>query len=126
MMKYLTESPSKPLSQTRVWTCALTNVLLCPGLGTIMGRRRVGYFQLGLAIGGFLMTLAGLGGYIMEFLRTLEPPPLSGRPFWLGVGGMGIFVLAWLWSAISSVQLLLAKPPPEELSPDYGKPPVLP
>jgi hypothetical protein len=125
MMKFSMESPSTPLSQTRVWTCALTNVLLCPGLGTIMARRRVGYFQLGLAIGGFLMTLLGLVGYIVDFLRTLETPALGGRPFWVGAGRMGIFVLAWLWSAISSVQLLLVKPPLEEIPPDYGKPPIL-
>ena len=100
-------SAAKPLSRAAARNCALINQLATPGFGSLMaGRRAAGIGQLLLAVAGFVMVI---GWFVLtvtnvynQLASDAEPKPVG----WLGGAGALIFVVAWLWSLVTSLQIL--------------------
>jgi 4a-hydroxytetrahydrobiopterin dehydratase len=100
--------PASPLSRKRIISCVLMNLLATPGLGSFVARRRVA------GTGQILLSLAGFGLLMVWFYKlvivqyygqitgnvTVEPVG------WIAVTGGVLFLLAWLWSLVTSISLL--------------------
>src|ERR1700722_3984267 len=99
----------RPLSRTRAWTCALTNLAATPGLGSLMGRRFfAGTGQLILAFGGFFLMLGWMFKLCYRiFLEQLGEQVPQSSSGWMLKWGMIFFGAGWLWSLVTSVSLLL-------------------
>ena len=115
-------SAAKPLSRAAARNCALINQLATPGLGSLMARRRVaGIGQLLLAVAGFAMVLGWFALTAINFYNRIvsdtEPKPTG----WLGGAGALTFVVAWLWSLVTSLQILRSA---RDASPENVPPPL--
>jgi hypothetical protein len=119
--------PHPPRNRSEAWTCVMANLVACPGVGTLMAGRKIGYAQGGLAVAGAIP----LAGYISWFsfqkfnaLLNVEGNLHAAAgygPWWIGAVGLGIFALAWLWSLVSSIQILFSPPTTDNL----GVPPKI-
>jgi hypothetical protein len=99
-------APSKPLEPAKAKNYVILNLLACPGLGTVLAKRRVGYLQLLLAVVGFCLSCGWILWFIVTVLRTLDYPP-SGHWHWWALGlGAALFAGAWGWSLLSSLAML--------------------
>lgn len=84
----------------------LTNLLVLPGMGSVMAGRRVGYAQGLLALAGVVFSMV----FALELVRgwwlmgELVLP--TGRS--LLVGGLGILLFAsgWCWGLATGLRLL--------------------
>lgn len=93
----------------RVQVAIVINQLATPGLGSwLAGRRIAGAGQLILAFAGFFLFVGYLGILLVGVWRAtwngLEPVPPN--PAWWR-WGIGLFGAAWLWAAVTSLQLWL-------------------
>lgn len=83
------------------------NQLATPGLGTwLAGRRTVGLLQMGLAFAGFFVVCAAF----LATVRAVWESAGGDSDFAVGLpaswkAGFVLFGIAWLWAAMSSVQL---------------------
>ena len=95
-----------------------------PGLGSIMaGRRIVGTLQLLLSLVGFGLTLVFAAWFLktwktnhelpmITIQRTGELPAGLLRNVLIGLAGMVVFGMAWLWSAFTGFQIRSKSAPP--------------
>ena len=105
-MKFFLAQPNQPLSSPQAWACLLTNLLVLPGLGSLMARRRAGYIQAVIALGGVLLTVVCVAELWVEIVSGGEVPVNWPSYLWWGGGGMGAFVIGWCWSAWESVLIV--------------------
>ena len=99
----------KPISRALAKNAALVNQLATPGLGSLMGRRWVeGIGQLLLSVAGFILVmvwfLREISGYLSQGFGD-APTSQAAGPGMLALGS-GLFLLAWLWSAVTSFSLI--------------------
>jgi len=92
----------------------VVNLLVCPGMGTIMaGRRLTGFAQAIVMLVGVCLTVAwgllylkavyafALDGSATEAKwRTMQPPGA------FGIAGIALCAVSWLWALFSSFQIL--------------------
>ena len=108
--------PFDPFDRQAAWGCLTTNLAL-PGFGSIMGRRRAGYFQATLCVLGFVFSLTfGLRffvWYLTNFSRINEAqddPLASLNEIWMhtrwALLGMALFAASWFWALVTSLRLL--------------------
>ena len=103
-----TRPPRQPLDRAKARNCALINQFATPGLGSLIGGRRFeGIGQLILAVAGVLMVVGWfvhltLDAYHQIMTGATESSPRSR----LGPAGGITFVVAWLWSLVTSLSLL--------------------
>src|SRR5580704_16440875 len=100
--------PNKPIDRRMAMAAALMNQFATPGLGSLMaGKWLVGAGQLLVAVAGFLMLIVWFVAVMVHYYRLMDsgdaPPSQSN---WLGGAGGIVFVLSWLWSLVTSFQLL--------------------
>lgn len=108
-MTSCSEAPGPaPLDRASARACLWTNLLVLPGLGSLVAGQRVGWAQVTLA-------LAGLGAFLWGLVRLVRDWLASeglGFEFTRGLGamaiGLGISGVAWLWALGTSVQVLRA------------------
>lgn len=92
----------------------LANALILPGLGTVLRGARVGYAQMSLAALGLILSGIASAGLIRALLGVKSLPqdadgaialiePMK-RDLVMGVIGVLVFVIAWVWSMFSSWQ----------------------
>jgi len=92
----------------------MVNQLACPGIGTIMGGRRItGLIQAAVMIIGFALALAyGLMYLSAVYKFVLDPGATEAKwkslqpPLWMLLTGFGLCAVAWFWSLFSSFQIL--------------------
>ncbi len=100
--------PAKPLSRTTAVHCVIVNQAATPGLGSLLARRWIaGSGQLALALAGFGLIMAWFFFKLRDLYRLAEDLPVdpsAGNS--LGKAGLVIFVLAWLWSWVTSASIL--------------------
>lgn len=87
------------------WACLGTNLLVLPGLGSVIAGRRVGYVQMSLAAIGVALTLIFVGAFLNAWMQQEQLWPGWG-PIISGVGGFGLFGISWLWALWTSVMLI--------------------
>lgn len=103
--------PAGPDRQT-AWVCLITNLLVLPGLGSVLGGQRIGYAQIGLGLAGLASSLGFVAAFLQTWFRDADPWP--GWPaVTAGLVGIALFALSWLWALWTSCRLLRqAKAPP--------------
>jgi hypothetical protein len=110
-MKTFSAAKNKVIDRNSAKALAAINVLVTPGLGTIMsGRIFVGIFQLLAAVGGFLLLL--------KWLYSLVQSAVSGTPVpsWEWQIGLALFSIGWIgsaWSSLNLVRTAASQTPPK-------------
>jgi len=102
------------VTRRQSWTCFIVNQLACPGIGTIMGGRRVtGFIQAAIMVIGFVLALAYGAMYLSAVYKFALDPGVSEAkwkamqpPLWMLLWGFGLCAVSWFWSLISSFQIL--------------------
>jgi hypothetical protein len=74
------------------------NLLVLPGLGSIAMGRRSGWLQAAIALGGFVLTLVWIVGFVRLWIHEGAPPLSPPYRLGLALDGVGLFALAWLWA----------------------------
>lgn len=97
-------APRPELDRAKAWSCLVTNLLVLPGLGSAMARRKSGYIQMLLAFGGFGVTLSALVRIMVEWAREFLLPDDPGL-YKAAIAGIGVFLVAWVWSLLTSLAL---------------------
>lgn len=107
---------SGQLGRTEALACLTANLGL-PGSGSLMAGRRVGYFQLGVALAGVgLTTFFGVMFLVWAFLNMEQLRAPEADPFvslveiwrhvkWSVIGMVG-FAVAWVWSLATSFSIV--------------------
>lgn len=98
------------VNRSKAWSYLVTNLLVLPGLGSFMGKRRfTGCAQMILALLGFAITMVALCKIIMawaqEFLLPNDPILYQAA-----ILGIAIFLLSWIWSLATSLMFFRKKP----------------
>jgi hypothetical protein len=94
-------------SQSKAWACLMTNVLVLPGLGTLAGgRRATGLVQAVLSLVGVVLACVWLFAFVMTVVRTSELPSDLGRYGGLGMFGLLLAIVSWVWGLASGLTLV--------------------
>jgi len=84
----------------------LTNLLVLPGMGSVMAGRRVGYAQGSLAIAGMILSLMFAVDLVRDWWTMGELVLPTGRSLLIGGGGVLLFVFGWFWGLSTGLALL--------------------
>ena len=85
---------------------------MLPGLGTFAARRRIsGILQLIVSQTGFVLMLVWAISFVRDWIRAGSLPREITPQFKWGLIGCGLFLLAWIWSVASSIEILLDSRP---------------
>jgi len=115
-----TSSAAKPLSPAAARNYVVLNQLGTPGLGSILaGWRFAGAGQLLLALSGSGMFIGWVFRAVYNQLVDSMEPHSASR---LGIVGVSIFAVAWIWALVTSRQILRAA---KQSQPPGGIPPRL-
>ena len=97
------------MERRRAYTLVGLNLLVIPGLGTFLAGRRIsGLLQVALAVAGLLLCARWISQFMSVVLAAEELPDLEAIPFRLLTIGFAVVIAAWLWSLVSSLQILRA------------------
>jgi hypothetical protein len=97
---------SQPLTRTKATICVALNLLVLPGLGTLITGRRSGWPQMMLSVVGFGLNCAWAVWFFAVLLRSEQLPEDLTAHIWVALSGVVIFLVAWLWALVSSLQIL--------------------
>ena len=98
--------PPRLPDRAHAWGCLLAN-LTVPGLGTVAGGARViGILQIGLSQTGFVVALVWAIRTLCDWIHTGRLPAEIDRWLVFGFAGAWLFLVIWLWSLVSSLQIL--------------------
>jgi hypothetical protein len=103
------------MDRPTAWGFLVTNLLVLPGLGSVMAGRKVGYLQIPIALGGMILTLTFAIVYVREWIVLRALPLPSPRLLLLGALGVFLFLLGLCWALATSLSLLREasrQPPP--------------
>ena len=107
-------------------TLLIVNLVVCPGLGTVMAGQRRGYLQAAMMLAGVCLVLGFAAVYFHAATTVLADPFGSEEEWWaalrryawVGISGFALCVVAWSWAFATSFLLLrrvrerARKPPP--------------
>ena len=111
----------QPLTPATARNCFIVNQFATPGLGSIMGGRWIaGIGQLLIAIAGFCMVIGWFALTMRESYRLMDFSVQPTSYAWLGKSGGIVFLASWLWSLVTSIQLIReakSNPPSQPIPP---------
>ena len=88
----------------------MLNLLATPGLGSLLcGRWIAGASQFILCVAGFAVFMVWFVKEIKQYyslMNLTEPPPTAQPVWWIAATGIGLVIVSWLWSAVTSVGLM--------------------
>lgn len=97
----------RPLSRSAAKNAALLNQLATPGLGSLLCRRWVaGGGQLLLAIAGFVLVMVWFIKEMIQYYGQMTGDVKMHAIGWILVTGVILFATSWIWSAVTSINLL--------------------
>jgi 4a-hydroxytetrahydrobiopterin dehydratase len=100
-------SAPKKTSRAKARNAALLNQLATPGLGSLIaGRWFAGTGQLILSIAGFALVMVWFVQEMKQFYGQINGDVAVQPIGWILVVGTILFVLAWLWSLVTSASLM--------------------
>jgi len=113
---------NRPVDRTTAWICLLVNLLVTPGLGSLVaGRLWAAGVELGIAFTGFFFVLAWFFN-LFKLIANAGDIQSDLRPSaWLALIGLSLFGLAWFLSLITSIRIIR-----RSVVTDTRQPPVLP
>jgi hypothetical protein len=96
----------------------MINQLAFPGLGTLLAARKIGFAQAALMLVGFFVATGYICWFIYHQIQLLFDMNTTAQQFsatrfehWqIGAIGLGICAVAWTWSLVTSIRLILAAP----------------
>lgn len=101
------------LTRQKAITCLVVNQLACPGIGSLMAGKRVGYVQAAVMIAGAALVLAwSLMAVNAGYKFALDPLMSEAQframqpPLWMALAGFGLCAIAWFWALWVSMRLL--------------------
>jgi hypothetical protein len=95
------------LSHKMARNAAMINQLATPGLGSIIaGRWLAGTLQLILALIGFIFIFVWFFKQMAQLYGQINGDVAVHPVGWIGIAGFILFVLAWVWSLITSISLV--------------------
>ena len=114
------------LNRSEAWACLTANLAL-PGSGSLAAGRAIGYFQMGAAFAGMMIsvvTAVPMFQWAASGAATKPAPveePLEGLlELWPHIrwplAGLGLFAAAFLWALTTSL-ILLAETPKQAVPP---------
>jgi hypothetical protein len=84
----------------------MTNLLVLPGLGSLMAGRREGWPQAALALAGFALSTVWLLWFVVTWSRT-GSFPLDGGPYLpMGALGVVVFAVSWVWGLFTGLRVV--------------------
>jgi hypothetical protein len=95
----------RPLTKTKATICVALNLLMLPGLGTLIAGRRSGWAQLILGLIGFGLNFGWAVWFFAVLLRSEQLPENLTAHIWVALSGVAIFLIGWLWALVSSLQI---------------------
>ena len=100
------KSPSIRKNSNRTARNALLNILMFPGLGSLLaGRRMAGIGQIIFVTAGSVLLLVWLYKILSQYYGLMfgdvKPEPVG----WIGITGGILFVISWLWASVTSFSL---------------------
>ena len=98
--------PTRPVSRARAASCVLVNLAATPGLGSLMaGRWGAGIGQLILAVTGFVLMMVWFFAVMYQYYGQIAGEVVVHPVGWIGITGLILFAVAWLWALVTSVGL---------------------
>jgi len=94
------------IDRDRAFSLLMTNVLVLPGLGSVLAGRRVGYVQSFLAVAGMLLSVTFAGRFGQEWWVSKQFPIMEPRFLGVGVLGVGLFGAGWVWALLTGYCIL--------------------
>jgi len=91
------------VDEARAWASLMTNLLVLPGLGSLLAGRRVGWPQVILALVGFALTVFWLFWFLTAWSRTGSFPLDSGPYLPEGALGVVLFGISWVWGLLTGL-----------------------
>ena len=111
-------APHASMDRPTAWGFLVTNLMVLPGMGSVLAGRKVGYLQAPLALGGMVLTLTFAVLYVREWIRLRILPPPDWHLLRIGLIGLLLFLLGWCWALFTSLDLLSkAKEDPPKIRP---------
>jgi hypothetical protein len=109
LMKLFVPPPNcKVVSRIAARNAALVNQLATPGLGSLMaGQWIVGIGQLLLAVAGFVLVIVWFFETLIQLYGQMDDNVTSHPVAWIGETGAALFIVAWFWSLITSISLVV-------------------
>jgi hypothetical protein len=92
--------------EAAAWSGMAANLLVLPGLGSLMAGRKVGWLQAVLASSGALLSLLWLVSFVRACIRLGAVPLDAGPDLGVGLAGIAAFGVAWLWALVTSLDVV--------------------
>ena len=107
MKIFLVPNRGQPIDRARATNCAVINLAATPGLGSwLVGRMVEGVAQLILSVTGFCLLIGWFVQLVIVAVKQLGgASPDARTSLWLLKVGGGLFVLAWIWSLVTSISV---------------------
>ena len=102
---------TRPINRSEAWGFLLINVLVCPGMGTLLAGKKVGFFQLAGAGTGLLIALIGFFKLLADLSLIATGEKVPKLAFIIGIAGVAVFLVFWVWAIISGFLILRSTPP---------------
>lgn len=95
------------VSRTTAWICLLINLLVTPGLGSLVaGRLWSGLIELVIAFTGFCFVMTWFF-HLFKLIAQAGTLDAGMRVYnWQAILGLTLFGLAWLLSLITSINIV--------------------
>ena len=101
------DPPRQPLDRNAAQVYLWLNLLALRGLGSFLaGRRLAGVAQATLSLSGLGLTSWWFFSFIAACLRMQSFAADGGQHLGLGLLGVALFVVAWLWALGTSFRML--------------------
>jgi hypothetical protein len=100
------------MDEARAWACLMTNLLVLPGLGSLLAGRRSGWPQAALALVGFALSAVWLIWFVVAWSRTGSFPLDSGPYLPVGLLGVLLFAVSWTWGLLTGLGVVREARPP--------------